>query len=203
MEYNNFKKVGAGCDIWGTQRLELAVYLRENVLNELNNPWFIENGTLLGAFRTGKFIPWDDDFDIAMLIESKFEMISIFKDIKSLLISKYQARQVNTYSWKIEIFDKSYGKYILPGEKYNGADYHYVTLDIQFYIKRDDKYERLYFITPHELIVDKKILLPTNQIKLENEFFNSPFDTEQFLKKIYGSIDKNAKYNSKTGLYEI
>ena len=39
---------------------------------------------------------------------------------------------------KIEIFDEKYGKYILPGEKYNGSDFHYVTLDIQFYLKNSD-----------------------------------------------------------------
>ena len=71
MEFNNFKKQGAGCDIYGSQRLELALYLKNHVLNELNKPWFIENGTLLGAYRNEKFIPHDDDFDIAILIESE------------------------------------------------------------------------------------------------------------------------------------
>ena len=33
MEKNNYKKSGAGCDIYGKQRLELAVYLRNNVLS--------------------------------------------------------------------------------------------------------------------------------------------------------------------------
>ena len=39
---------------------------------------------------------------------------------------------------------EKYGKYILPGKAYNGSDFHYVTLDIQFYIKEGDYYKRLY-----------------------------------------------------------
>ena len=76
---NNFKNPNAGCDKWGTKRLELAIYLRDNILNKFTNYWFIENGTLLGAWRTSKFIPHDDDFDIAMLINSEDEAIQYSK----------------------------------------------------------------------------------------------------------------------------
>ena len=36
MEKNNFKKEDAGCDKYGSQRLELAVYLRDHVLDNLH-----------------------------------------------------------------------------------------------------------------------------------------------------------------------
>ena len=79
MEYNNFKKPDAGCDKYGIPRLKLAVYLRDYVLNQLDKHTFIENGTLLGAYRNQKFIPHDDDFDFGILLENKDEMYKIEK----------------------------------------------------------------------------------------------------------------------------
>ena len=82
------KVAGVGCDIWGLQRLELAKIVRDYMRNYNNyfssrrnkdqdkktsnfilRDFCIENGTLLGAWRSGKFIPHDDDFDMAMFID--------------------------------------------------------------------------------------------------------------------------------------
>jgi len=107
MEWNNYKKPNAGCDIYGAQRLKLAAYLRDSVFPNINHPCFIENGTLLGAWRNSKFIPHDDDFDFAMLIEAKEDIKKIFKIIKKFLPDPYDCRIVNTYADKIEIYDPS------------------------------------------------------------------------------------------------
>ena len=82
------KVAGAGCDVWGLQRLKLAKIVRDYMRNNSNHvcsrknkdqdnktstfilhDFCIENGTLLGAWRSGKFIPHDDDFDMAMFID--------------------------------------------------------------------------------------------------------------------------------------
>lgn len=203
---NNFKNPTAGCDIWGGKRMDLAVYLRDNILNELSNDWFIENGTLLGAWRNGRFIAHDDDFDIGILINSDLEAVNIYRKIESLLMaSKYKCRLVNSYACKIEVFDEKYGKYILAADKYKSSDFHYVTLDIQFYLKlneKEDKYESLYFLHPTKRVIDKRKLVPTTEIRLENERFNAPNNVEEFLKQIYGSLDQTAKFNPETGFYE-
>ena len=207
MEHNNFKKEDAGCDRYGNQRLELAVYLRDNLLPHLHKEWFIENGTLLGAWRNGKFIEKDDDFDIALLIHSKDECHQLYNIIsKQLINSKYKARLINTYASKIEVYDESYGKYNLIGKAYNNHDYHYVTLDIQFYLKiNDNQYNKLYYINPSNkpFHINKNLLLPVGEIELEKEMFNAPAKIEEVLKDTYGSLDPNASYNSKTGFYEI
>jgi lipopolysaccharide cholinephosphotransferase len=50
-----------------TQRYILHV-LREvtRVLNELNIPYYMQGGTMLGAIRHQGFIPWDDDVDLGI-----------------------------------------------------------------------------------------------------------------------------------------
>ncbi|MBQ7416121.1 MAG: LicD family protein [Oscillospiraceae bacterium] len=50
-----------------TQRYILHV-LREvtRVLDELQIPYFMQGGTMLGAIRHGGFIPWDDDVDLGI-----------------------------------------------------------------------------------------------------------------------------------------
>ncbi len=207
MEKTNFKKEDAGCDKYGEQRLELAVYLKNNILNDMKNEWFIENGTLLGAWRNGTFIPHDDDFDMVILIDTLNDIKIIYEKInKKLINTKYKARLISEYAYKIEIYDESYGDYKLIGKAYNGANYHYVTLDLQFYVKvNENQYKYLYFINPSNssFIFDKDLLLPVKKIKLENEYFNAPSKIKNFLEKHYGSLDPNASYNSKTGYYEI
>lgn len=203
MESNNFKKPDAGCDIYGTQRLDLATYMRDDILYQLPFPWFIENGTLLGAWRNGKFIPHDDDFDIAILVESIEDIEKITKIVQTTLKSQYQSRLVTSYATKLEIFDPAFGKYILPGPKYNQSDYHYVTLDLQFYLKKDTIYECMYYISAKMEQFPTEVVVPISKtIVLEGESFQIPAQVESFLKIKYGSLSPNAKYNSVTGYYE-
>ena len=130
----------------GPQRLELALFLKHNILNTLDHPWFIENGTLLGAWRNGKFIKHDDDFDYAILINTKNDADTIYeKMLQGLKNTKYSLRLVDTYCDKIEVYDESYGKYNLIGKQYNNNDYHYVTIDLQFYTRKDNIYTKLYW----------------------------------------------------------
>lgn len=43
------------------------LYELDRVCKKLNVQYFLEAGTLLGAARDGRFIPWDDDIDVSML----------------------------------------------------------------------------------------------------------------------------------------
>jgi phosphorylcholine metabolism protein LicD len=203
MEYNNFKNPDAGCDKYGKYRLELALEMKK-ILNQLTYTWFIENGTLLGAYRNNKFIAHDDDFDIGILISDLNEINILFNKIKKVLSEKYELRIIDTYSNKIEVFDPSFGNYILSGPQYNNQDYHYVTIDLQFYLKQNDKYKLLYFINnSSELYLEEEIIKPTNLIELEGEVFPTPNKVKIFLERNYGSIDPRAKYNKETCKYEI
>ena len=200
------KKADAGCDRYGTQRLELAVFVKNKILRNLDYQWFIENGTLLGAWRNQKFIEHDDDFDIALLIDSKDDIIKIDSYIKKTLQgTKYFSRLITSYSSKIEVFDPSFGKYKLLGEGYLDSDFHYVTLDLQFYLKKENNiYECLYFRNlNNKKKIPAEVLLPVTKITLEDKSFNAPCRVKRFLKMNYGSLDPKAKYNCKTGFYEL
>tara|TARA_B100001248_G_C27259755_1_gene397882 strand:- start:125 stop:748 length:624 start_codon:yes stop_codon:yes gene_type:complete len=196
------KVKNSGCDIYGKQRLELAIHLCE-ILNNLNINWFIENGTLLGAYRNNKFIPHDDDFDIAILYQNNIDD-NIKKDmlnIKSKLSRKYDIRLVDTYTKKLEVFNPSFGKYKLVKEYYNNADFHHVTVDLQAYILKNNKYKSLH--SHSDVRHSFSEIFPFQKIVLENTIFQAPNNVEKILKNTYGSIDENAKYNSKTGKYEV
>ena len=203
---NNFKSPFSGMDKYGEPRMKLAVLLRDKILNKLDIPWTIENGTLLGAWRTGSFILHDDDFDFAMFYENdpKPQIPLILGKIKELLPAPYEARHVSTYADKIEVYDPGYGKYTLLGPKYNGASYHHCTADLQFYQRDGDKYISLYYIDPRIVVtVYYKDMYPLSKIELEGEPFQAPHNTEGFLTSWYGSLSPKAKYNTKTGIYEV
>lgn len=53
----------------------------KSILDESGIRYMVCGGTLLGAVTTGKFIPWDDDFDMCVLEED-------YDKMKSLLLQK-------------------------------------------------------------------------------------------------------------------
>jgi len=54
-----------------------------NVLNCVGLDYWLTNGTALGMYRDGRFIPWDDDTDVDVM-EEKF--IPVFDSLKSMFI---------------------------------------------------------------------------------------------------------------------
>lgn len=203
-EWNNYKSPLSGMDKYGKPRLKLAVLLRDTVLKQLGIPWTIENGTLLGAWRNRKFILHDDDFDIAMFFETDpIPLLSILQQkIQQLLPPQYDARVVSGYANKIEVFDPSYGNYVLAGPLHGGASYHHVTVDLQCYQRCGDVYKSLYYANPRSFILFPEDIFPIGSIALERETFQAPFNVKSVLKCLYGSIAYNAKYNQATGRYE-
>ena len=213
------KLQGSGCDRYGRQRLVLALIVRKWLEENFAGRWFIESGTLLGAYRNGNYIPHDDDFDMALLFSDRAqipaELDRLCVWLSTCLPSPYKARVVHTYCQKIEVFDarscllddfgnqnEAPNPYILPGERYGGADYHHVTVDIQAYAAREDDnniLEPLYNFKPWQ--ESRADVFPTTDIVLEGESFKAPANPLGFLEAIYGSLAPDAVYDVVTSKY--
>jgi hypothetical protein len=200
MELPPHKTPRVGNDIYGRSRLELAKLVKP-VLDQIGLTWFLDAGTLLGAYRNGKLIPHDDDFDIAAYLPAfkDNDLTSLHTKIAPLLPDPYQIRVVTSYARKLEIFDTTSDTFELPPQ-YGGADFHTVTVDIQIMTDSRDWAIYLHDMLGHVLVPQDSII-PIGKIRCEEQLFNSPSDIVRFLEAQYGYIGVDAFYDPQTKLY--
>jgi hypothetical protein len=188
------------------RRFKLAQRVQEALIH-IDRPFFIDNGTLLGAHRSGEQIESDDDFDFAVLCHSAEDAASAIVQISALLeirilvgrgMTGANFRVVSSYADKIEVFEPDSGSYELEGR--GGSDFHNVTVDIQMMVADGDKVHRLYRVgRPRDQ--DLSVVLPTREIRLCGVSFPCPADPEAYLKRVYGCIEEGAVYDEDSGLY--
>ena len=93
-----------------TQKYILYV-LREvtRVLEELNIPYFMQGGTMLGAIRHKGFIPWDDDVDLGI---PRAEYDRLLKEVSARLPENLELRtyddETDHHYYFARIVDKRY-----------------------------------------------------------------------------------------------
>ena len=111
--------------------------------------YFLDNGTLLGIWRDNALIEVDDDFDLGVLVEHhEYGAPGYIRGLEPAWLerlclalrerlsgTRYTARLVSTYAQKIEVYDPSSGSFPLQGDRYGGADFHHVTVDIQPHVR--------------------------------------------------------------------
>ncbi len=198
------KNRGVGCDLYGKDRLRVAKILKD-ILRTSGIEWFLDAGSLLGAYRNGKFIQHDDDLDFGLLIRlESFDVLEKLLELSRIFFVQLpyplEARLVTTYTDKIEVYDPTFGKFILADPSYDGADFHFVTVDLQTYpvdnrgIVRSTHRRRSF-----EVMIDD--VLPLKTIDLEGESFPCPCRPKTYLEANYGCIEIGAIYDPVTRKY--
>jgi hypothetical protein len=194
------KARGVGNDIYGAARLDLAKLVKV-ALEPVDLTWYLDAGTLLGAYRDGKQIVHDDDFDLAAYVPNfdQADLAALQTKIAASLPAPYQIRVITSYAQKLEIFDPASATFELPPQ-YQGADFHTVTVDIQVMTDGPDDVVYLHDMLDH-VRVPKDCIAPTGEIACEGHMFDCPRDIVRFLEAQYGYIGTDAVFDTKTKKY--
>ena len=163
-----------------------------DILNSAKIEYWIDQGTLLGAYRHGKFIARDSDADIAIRNEDQF------KALPEILESKLP----NVYDWEGKgDHCRGYKIWLKTGGTFNGTfegreiQWPQVVCDVMFY--QYNGQDRTYVQQYQGFGVDtfffpEAVIFPLDQIEFEGSLYPCPTRMEEYLEIQYGYIGEDA-----------
>jgi phosphorylcholine metabolism protein LicD len=176
-------------------QIEELLSVLSDILNTAKIEYWIDQGTLLGAYRHGKFIARDSDADIAIRNEEHFEALS------ELLESKLPS----VYGWEIKNHHcRGYRIWLKTGGTFNGTfegrdiQWPLVCCDVMFYQynEEDKTYVQQYQGFGVETsFIPETVIFPLDQIEFEESMYPCPARVEKYLEIQYGYIGENALWD--------
>jgi hypothetical protein len=173
------------------------------VLTKAGIPWWIDCGTLLGAYRYGGIIPWDNDIDVAMLLPD-------FENARRAL-NQLDPEKYTVQDWSGRDFPNTFLKIYV----HESGD----LVDVYFYDIDEETRECSYIFALDQSIFffdwwkegERRFTKPVafhTIFPLKRAMFDGievfvPNETVPFLQRYYGENLSPAKiYDSQTGRFE-
>jgi len=163
-------------------------------------PYHIDAGTLLGIYRDGGLIPWDDDLDIAVSSEftqqAKQALENALPEINRLTKAQWQVdvhyagqgfgavQQGDIRGIKLKCSDLKSADSTRADLKRGNAEASLPMLDIFFKYIEGDTMD--YVLSSRGLTMPSKHLLKTETIVFCGELLAIPSDVEEYLTRHYG-----------------
>ena len=197
----NYEQCVAETRLYGPKRVETANAVLK-VLEPRRSEFemFLESGTLLGAYRNGKMLPHDDDFDLGIYVPDEESTMPLLESLKAALDytlpEKYETRIVTSYSKKVEVYQPQFGKYPL-----RDTDFHNVSVDVTAFVDDGDGNLRMPHCSYEWSRTRKENIFPLSTILYEGETFPAPQNPEQLLVDMYGYIGEGAVFDPETNKY--
>jgi hypothetical protein len=173
-------------------QIEELLSMLSDILNSAQIEYWIDQGTLLGAYRHGKFIARDSDADIALRNEEHFEALSDLLNAK--LPSAYGSERKGDHCKGYRVWLKSGGNF---KGNFEGREIEWplVACDVMLYQYNES--EEAYVQEYEGFGVDtcffsEEVLFPLDRIQFEGRAYPCPARVKEYLEIQYGYIGEGA-----------
>ena len=190
---NEQEVIAANCKIH--PQVEELLSVLTGIFNTAKIEYWIDQGTLLGAYRHEKFIARDSDADIAISNEEHFEALP------ELLRSKLPS----AYGWEIkEDHCRGFRVWLKSGGTFNGTfegrdiQWPLVCCDVMFYQynEEDKTYVQQYQgFGVDTFFIPETVIFPLDQIEFEESMYPCPSRVEEYLEIQYGYVGEDALWD--------
>ncbi len=173
-------------------KIEELLSVLSDILDSANIEYWVDQGTLLGAYRHGKFIARDSDVDIAIRSDEHFEALSEL--LESELPRDYACERKASHC-------KGYRVWLKTGGTFRGTfegreiQWPLVCCDVMFY--RYDEGDRTYIqqyqgFGVETFLIPEEVIFPLEGIEFEGRRYPCPARVREYLEIQYGYIGEGA-----------